>query len=182
MELTPEAIAELQQKAAAYDEVSKDMHKYKGRIKEFEAKDKERAEANRAAEEAALLANQKAEEALKLKSQELEEARAQIAQQAKAKEMSDKKAALREHLSLSNPTYERLVDWDKVDPSDKNSIATYAEEFKSEHPGLVRSAAAGANLDSRSAAAPGAGAKQTEQELVKQMSMGDLLRAQTQRK
>jgi hypothetical protein len=129
--------------AKAYEEVSRDMHKYKNAQKEKDAEINALKAQLKAQEEAKLQENQQWEEIAKRREAELEEAKTKYSQQSSRFNQAIKRTALRQELGGKvKEEYLQFANLDAIQMDedgvvDSESLRNAANEFRKEHGQLI---------------------------------------------
>lgn len=127
----------------AYKEVSSDMHKFKSRAKEAEAKANELAERIKAIEEDKLKEQQRFEELYEREKTEREKERQERLQERNLYERAVKISALKDELGGKvKDDYLSFAQLDKIELKEdgtlsSESVQEVANAFRQEHPGLI---------------------------------------------
>jgi len=129
--------------AAAYKEVSSDMHKFKARAKEAEARENELAERIKAIEEDKLKQEKRYEELYENEKTEREKERSERMQERNLYERAVKISALKDELGGKvKDDYLSFAQLDKIELKEdgtlsSESVQNVANTFRQEHPGLI---------------------------------------------
>lgn len=129
--------------AKAYEEVSRDMHKYKNAQKEKDAEINALKAQLKAQEEAKLQENQQWEEIAKRREAELEEAKTKYSQQSSRFNQAIKRTALRQELGGKiREEYLQFANLDAIQMDengviDSESLHNAANEFRKQHGQLI---------------------------------------------
>lgn len=132
----------------AYEEVSKDMHKYKSKVREAEAKAAELEARMKAIEEAKLMEEKRFEELYQKERDAREKAENALKQTNEHYIKSVKMTALMRELGNIKPKYLQHANLDEIivreDGSlSSESVVTVANKFRQENPELVPTSTAG---------------------------------------
>lgn len=129
--------------AKAYEEVTRDMHKYKNGLKEREAQINELRAQLKAQEEAKMQENEQWQELAKRREAELEEIKTQYSQKSSRFETAVKRTALKqelggkikeEYLQFANLS---AIQMDEDGIVDSESLRQVANEFRKQHGQLI---------------------------------------------
>lgn len=136
----------------AYEEVSKDMHKYKSTNKELQARLNEMEARIKQAEEAKLEEQQRYEELYKREKEKAQELENNLKQTNEHYVRSVKMTALMRELGEIKPKYLQHADLDSIEVREDGSISSesvtkVANKFREENPELVPSQNAGSITD-----------------------------------
>lgn len=129
--------------AKAYEEVTRDMHKYKNGIKEREAQINELRAQLKAQEEAKLRENEQWQEIAKRREAELEEVKTKYTQETSSFQRAVKRTALKQELGGKiKEEYLQFANLDAIQMDeggivDTESLREVANEFRKQHGQLI---------------------------------------------
>lgn len=163
--------------AKAYEEVTKDMHKYKQSVKESQAQINELRAQLKAQEEAKMRENEQWQELAQRREQELEEVKTQYTQKSTKFETAVKRTALKQELGGKiREDYLQFADLNSIrlDENgivDVESLRNVANEFRKQHGQLIP------QVESSEITGHGSSVHEIKQEVdISKMSSSDLMK------